>query len=214
LNKSHALRLWTTARTLTLLAGAGFSSLLLVDVPAARAALTYGEGKAPLSYVPASDKWISLGTTQVPAATGPSVGDGLGGLSREREQPRKPHGLQIASLGNELPTKTIGRSLSGGSVRWSASSGCLNATLRRLIGEVSANFGPVTVNSTCRNHRHNAKVGGAPRSRHLTGDAVDFRVHGNLHAVHAFLSRHRAVGGLKLYAGGYFHMDTGPRRTW
>ena len=81
------------------------------------------------------------------------------------------------------------------------------------VGAVAAAFGPLTVNSTCRSERHNARVGGAHRSHHIGGNAVDFRVKGNVQAVHAYLSNQRSVGGLKHY-GSNFHIDTGPRRTW
>ena len=124
-------------------------------------------------------------------------------------------GVQIASLGNVSREAIVGHrdGLSGGSVRWTASAGCLNSTLRRVVGAVAATFGPVTVNSTCRSVRHNATVGGARRSHHIGGNAVDFRVKGNVRAVHAYLSNQRSVGGLKYY-GSHFHIDTGPRRTW
>jgi uncharacterized protein YcbK (DUF882 family) len=82
---------------------------------------------------------------------------------------------------------------------------------------VTAIFGPVKVNSTCRSRARNAKVGGATRSKHLTGDAADFSVsRESKPAVLAFLQKNRSVGGLKLYPdskGGHFHIDTGPRRT-
>jgi uncharacterized protein YcbK (DUF882 family) len=51
--------------------------------------------------------------------------------------------------------------------------------LREVINQVAALFGPVKVNSTCRSRNHNAKVGGATRSKHLTGDAADFSVNRN-----------------------------------
>ena len=57
-------------------------------------------------------------------------------------------------------------------------------------------------------------VGGASRSYHLTGDAVDFRIGGNIAAVSKFLLGKKAVGGFKHYGFGLFHIDTGPRRTW
>jgi uncharacterized protein YcbK (DUF882 family) len=57
-------------------------------------------------------------------------------------------------------------------------------------------------------------VGGARHSYHLSGSAIDFRIHGNARAVHAYLSSNRSVGGLKHYGGGLFHIDVGPRRTW
>lgn len=104
--------------------------------------------------------------------------------------------------------------ISGGGVRWAASSSCLNGALVSVINQVAANFGSVTVNSTCRSRRRNARVGGAHRSKHLTGDAVDFRVRGNVRAVHAFLRSNGSVGGLKHYGGGLFHIDTGARRSW
>ena len=98
--------------------------------------------------------------------------------------------------------------------RWDAPSACLNATLRRALGEVAANFGPLTVNSTCRSREHNARVGGARRSEHPAGNAVGFRIGANPRTVQAFLDGHGSVGGLKHYGGGAFHIDTGPRRRW
>jgi hypothetical protein len=194
--------LWRAVRTATLLAATGFSSVLMVNLPTASAA-----------FVPASDKWITQGTGATPERA-PLPASAI----EETGQPtpdRKPRGVQLASLGRDVPRQeSTGRSLSGGPVGWRASSNCLNATLRRVIAEVSSNFGPVAVNSACRSRHRNAGVGGAPRSRHLTGDAVDFSVTGNVRAVLAFLGGHRAVGGLKHYSDGHFHIDTGPRRTW
>jgi uncharacterized protein YcbK (DUF882 family) len=105
------------------------------------------------------------------------------------------------------------KSLTGGGVRWTASSSCLNGTLRSVVAQV-ASYSSVTVNSTCRSKSHNAKVGGAAKSQHLTGDAVDFRVHGNVSQVYAFLRSNGSLGGVKHYGGGLFHIDTGPRRSW
>lgn len=129
-------------------------------------------------------------------------------------------GTEIASLG-DLQAGTSGKKpragFTSGTVRWGASSFCLDGTLREVINQVAAIFGPVRVNSTCRSRRRNAKVGGAPRSKHLTGDAVDFSVsHNNKPAALSFLQKNSSVGGLKLYSGsnGHFHIDTGPRRAW
>ena len=74
--------------------------------------------------------------------------------------------------------------------------------------------GRCRVNSTCRSKTHNARVGGAKRSYHLTGNAVDFRISGAVQPVLDFLTGKRMVGGLKHYGFGVFHIDTGPRRTW
>lgn len=122
------------------------------------------------------------------------------------------HRTRLASLGHDQPLAPS--SLSGASVRWRASPGCLNRALHGVLQQVAASFGPVTVNSTCRSPRHNARVGGARHSQHLTGNAVDFRIAGNAGSTLAFLRSNQAVGGLKHYGGGLFHIDTGPRRTW
>jgi hypothetical protein len=128
---------------------------------------------------------------------------------RVGEQPPR-----VASLGPTVPAPPKPADLGGGLIRWRASADCLAAPLRSVLAEVAQQFGPLRVNSTCRSRRHNARVGGAPRSYHLTGNAVDFRVESHAQAVHAFLRAHRAVGGLKHYGSGVFHIDTGPRRTW
>lgn len=123
--------------------------------------------------------------------------------------------IKLASLGGN-DVASAKRSSSDGAVRWGASPSCLDSRLRQVINQVSSNFGPVKVNSTCRSRTHNARVGGATHSKHLTGDAVDFSVSRNKPAVLGWLRRQPSVGGLKLYAGGrgHFHIDTGPRRTW
>ncbi len=103
------------------------------------------------------------------------------------------------------------KSLTGG-VRWAASSGCLNGSLLSVVHTVASSYGAVTVSSTCRGRKHNASVGGAKRSHHLSGDAVDFRVHGNWRGALAYL-RGRS-GGFHHYGGGLFHVDSGPTRRW
>ena len=129
---------------------------------------------------------------------------------------RKPSGKKYEALDTKAvidvaPTK----SLSGGSgVRWVAPASCLNGALKSVVAQVAANYGAVTVNSTCRDRKRNARVGGARKSHHLTGNAVDFRVRGNVRGAYAFLRSHGSVGGFKHYGGGLFHIDTGPRRTW
>ncbi len=126
---------------------------------------------------------------------------------------KKSSGKKYAALNYGLDDASPPRrSATGGGVRWVASSSCLNGTLVALVQSVAANYGPVTVSSTCRSRGHNASVGGAKRSQHLTGDAVDFRVHGNYGGVFAYLRSN--AGGVHHYGGGLFHADTGARRTW
>jgi hypothetical protein len=99
-------------------------------------------------------------------------------------------------------------------IHWRASAACLASPLRTVLDLLAGEFGPLTVNSTCRSPSHNRRVGGATRSYHLTGNAVDFRVRDDFREVHAFLKKKRVVGGLAHYGSGVFHIDTGPRRSW
>ena len=138
------------------------------------------------------------------------------GRHTHRHSHQRAKGVRTASLGTSFaPALNVGPSLSGGGISWAANSSCLNSSLRAVIAQVANTFGPVTVNSTCRGRRHNSRVGGARHSHHLSGNAVDFRVHrGSSRSVYAFLRSHGSVGGLKLYRRGFFHIDTGSRRTW
>ena len=136
--------------------------------------------------------------------------------SEPSEAPKKQKPVRTASLGKtyvpeEKPAarKSVG---GGGGINWIASAGCLNGELRGVLSQVASRFGSVTVNSTCRSPGHNRNVGGASKSWHLTGDAADFRIHGNWGAASSFLRS--SVGGFKHYGGGLFHIDTGPKRSW
>ena len=154
-----------------------------------------------------ADKWSD------PYRSSLSSGDGKGGsrYSGQTAKPKASKGVKVASLGNSYyQPSTPKKSLSGGGgVNWVANSSCLNSSLKSLVNEVAQTYGSVTVSSTCRSHSHNQSVGGAPKSYHLTGDAVDFRVHGNVSGAAAFLKSR--VGGYK-NDNGLFHIDTGPRR--
>jgi uncharacterized protein YcbK (DUF882 family) len=135
---------------------------------------------------------------------------------KPKKQASKGKKKQYAALDTGAMLDTApAKSITGGGIRWVASAGCLNGTLRSVVAQVAASYGSVTVNSTCRSKGHNRKVGGAKKSHHLTGDAVDFRVRsGNVRAVYAFLRSHGSLGGVKHYGGGLFHIDTGPRRSF
>jgi hypothetical protein len=167
---------------------------------------------------PAGTRLASLGRSDaLPMSLLPEIGHPKSGsLTDAHGHPGPGPGAVLGSRSGsvETPKRSTLPSLSGGSIRWLASPDCLAAPLRAVLAEVAAEFGPLRVNSTCRSKRHNARVGGAKRSYHLTGNAVDFRVYGSIKEIHAFLSKKRTVGGLKHYGFGVFHIDTGPRRTW
>lgn len=148
---------------------------------------------------------------RVPRAVAEASESEVGGKAARRSR----GGKRVASLGSDTyDAVEKPKSLSGGGVRWVANSGCLDGSLKSVIYQVAANYGPITVSSTCRDHAHNRRVGGAPKSYHLSGSAADFRVHANAGAAYAFLRSSGSVGGLKHYGGGLFHIDSGPRRSF
>ncbi len=140
--------------------------------------------------------------------------------SRSRAKSRR---VRVASLGNSFKLAVAARkggqakkpkSITGGArgVTWVANKGCLNGRLKSAIYHVARTYGRVRVNSTCRSRRHNRRVGGARKSHHLTGNAADIRIWGNVRAAARYLRS--IAGGYKHYGGGLFHIDTGPRRSW
>lgn len=95
----------------------------------------------------------------------------------------------------------------------------LAEVIRKLINE------PMIVHSVCRCKKHNSEVGGSPKSKHLTGQAMDFHIRG-LSPVMLYNTIVKAwhdgklplLGGVGLYDWGV-HIDTfkaqdGHLRRW
>ncbi len=124
-------------------------------------------------------------------------------------------GFMVASLGRAFFAPAP-PGLTEDAIKWlpTALTDCLAAPLRSVLVDLAEAFGAITVRWTCRSEKVNARVGGAKRSYHLTGNAVDFNMTGDTRAILGFLQAKKEVGGLKYYGGGAFHIDTGPRRTW
>lgn len=91
---------------------------------------------------------------------------------------------------------------------------CLPAKLKRVIYDVAEMVGDVRVISTFRDPSRNRRVGGATRSMHLECRAIDFFVPKPHKDLVAYLKSRPEVGGYKRYPWGFYHIDTGPRRTW
>ncbi len=91
---------------------------------------------------------------------------------------------------------------------------CVPGRLKAVLGQVARKYGRVTINSTNRSKVLNRKVGGKRGSYHLKCAAVDFRVNGSTKGLIRFLANHDLVGGYKRYGSGFYHIDTGPKRTW
>lgn len=101
-----------------------------------------------------------------------------------------------------------------GSGKIAGLAGCIPGALRTVLAQVESRYGAVHINSSYRSPARNRRVGGAKHSLHMACRAVDFRVAGNGRAVLGFIKSSPLVGGYKRYRSGYFHIDTGPRRTW
>jgi hypothetical protein len=89
----------------------------------------------------------------------------------------------------------------------------LSPAARAMLEAVlAANIAPeLTVTSGFRDQAHNARVGGASRSRHTTGDAVDLSLAGLSDEQRAQLLQ-AAIGagarGIGIYPNGSLHLDT------
>ncbi|MEM0899480.1 MAG: D-Ala-D-Ala carboxypeptidase family metallohydrolase [Pseudomonadota bacterium] len=112
---------------------------------------------------------------------------------------------------SELQLKLV---TAGKRIHFRAPSKCVPARLKKVLREVAAKYGPITVNSTYRSPAKNRKIGGKRSSYHLKCAAIDFRVHGRTKGLLSYLRKHPSVGGYKRYKSGFYHIDTGPKRTW
>ncbi|HIK46887.1 MAG TPA: DUF882 domain-containing protein, partial [Leptolyngbyaceae cyanobacterium M65_K2018_010] len=89
--------------------------------------------------------------------------------------------------------------------------------LARALQPVRNRLGrPFQVNSWYRPPEINAAVGGAPRSQHLQGNAVDLQVQGLSGRQVANSVMLTWPGGIGIYGNmpSVIHLDLGPKRTW
>ena len=95
-----------------------------------------------------------------------------------------------------------------GSLRLAVAAGERLDSLRRRLGK------PLIVHSAYRDPAHNARVGGAPLSRHKAGDAFDIRAEGIRIPRKELLAAAVECGftGLGLYRG-FLHMDCRPQKA-
>ncbi|MBO6813607.1 MAG: YcbK family protein [Rhizobiaceae bacterium] len=101
-------------------------------------------------------------------------------------------------------------------IHWGDTSWCVPLSLKIAITKVAKRYGSVRVHSTHRWPLENARKGGKKKSYHLTCRAVDFSVRGGSPSeIKRYLVSMPQVGGYSYYPrGNFFHIDTGPRRTW
>ena len=86
--------------------------------------------------------------------------------------------------------------------------------LRRLQAMRTESGRPIIVNSGYRCVAHNRAVGGATRSRHMIGDAVDVVIRGwPIARQRALCEKYFQDNGIG-YGNTFTHVDLGPKRTW
>ena len=90
----------------------------------------------------------------------------------------------------------------------------IDPKLRKMIFMVLDEFGgPFIIHSGYRTPETNRLVGGASKSMHQRGKAVDFRIPGvSNRKIYNFLVS-KKMGGVGYYKT-HIHMDTGRFRTW
>jgi len=99
-------------------------------------------------------------------------------------------------------------------IQWNDTKWCVPLRLKTTLRLISQNFGKVRIHSTHRWPGENRRKGGKKKSYHLKCKAVDFSVAGDSGGILEFLISRPEVGGYARYPQGFYHIDTGPRRTW
>ena len=84
---------------------------------------------------------------------------------------------------------------------------CKLEAMREIIGR------PFIITSAYRSPLHNARVGGAPRSKHKEGKAFDIALAGHNKDALKQAAIKAGFGGIA-FARSFIHVDTGARRTW
>jgi len=79
--------------------------------------------------------------------------------------------------------------------------------MRDIVGR------PMTITSAYRDPRHNARVGGAPRSMHKQGRAFDIALRGHNKEQLKQAAEEAGFGGIA-FARSFMHVDNGRKRTW
>jgi Peptidase M15 len=99
--------------------------------------------------------------------------------------------------------RTSRRGRGGGTSR-----GCLKPTARALLERIEAQFGKMQIISTCR---PGARIAGTGRrSKHASGEAIDFNAGGRKGAVVRWLIANHKSGGTMTYRGmSHIHVDVG-----
>lgn len=84
-----------------------------------------------------------------------------------------------------------------------------------ILEKVRAAVGkPLIINSAYRDPIHNARVGGAPLSRHKFGDAFDISLSNQTRLQLIAICKNYGFRGLGVNYKSFVHVDLGNKRTW
>ena len=86
--------------------------------------------------------------------------------------------------------------------------------IKQLDGVRAALGKPIKINSAYRDPIHNAKIGGAPMSRHKFGDAFDISLSNHDKDRLVAVCRDKGFTGFGLRYRTFLHVDCGPARSW
>ncbi|MFA5949033.1 MAG: D-Ala-D-Ala carboxypeptidase family metallohydrolase [Hyphomicrobium sp.] len=128
---------------------------------------------------------------------------------RSSERSRQARGTS-RSRSTERGAKLKSRAVTAGNDGAGTSRSCLQSEARALLGRIEAQFGPVSIVSTCR---PGAVVAGSGKpSKHRYGMAIDFSAGGRKGAIVNWLLQNHHSGGTMTYANmSHIHVDIGPR---
>jgi Peptidase M15 len=89
-----------------------------------------------------------------------------------------------------------------------SSRGCLTTAARALLDRIETHFGKMQIISTCRPGA--VIAGSGRRSKHATGEAIDFNAGGRKGQVVRWLIANHKSGGTMTYRGmSHIHVDVG-----
>ena len=162
-------------------------------------------GSAPGSSDPGAGGEISSPARPEPVPAPPLQPD-LQMLARDSQDPVAAPDRKAATPAEPLSTGSIDANRTP--------MECVPATLKTVLNEVSARFGPLTIVSTTHLQTDN-HVSGSDRAKlHAACKAVDFRIEGAAtDEVLRYLRGRRGIAGLTSYRGGLIHIDANERYT-
>ena len=90
----------------------------------------------------------------------------------------------------------------------------LSPELIKAVIDLMDIVGDIVVTSGQRCRGWNEKVGGSEHSRHIKGEAIDFKVPGmSLEECYEIVSEIDGIGGIGLYSEGFVHIDVRQKKA-